>query len=198
MIARLAETALRDGCRWLGADARTNTVPPGSIMGLELTYAGLRPASIAHVCGVLQSYDSAMGKRHPARRVHHVAAALCAFVCAASHEAAAHHSISAVYDGTRQQRVEGIVAEFQFVNPHPFVIVTVDNEPWRLEMDNRFELAGVGMTSETLRPGDRVVVSGSLGRTEPRTLYIRQLDRPSDGFRYEQVGSRPRVNSTGR
>ena len=120
----------------------------------------------------------------------------------ASLAASAHHSISAVYDGTRQQRIEGVVAEFQFVNPHPFVIVTVDaeggGESWRLEMDNRFELADIGMTSATLKPGDRVVVTGSLGRTEPRTLYIRQLDRPADGFRYEQVGSRPRVNTQGR
>jgi hypothetical protein len=110
----------------------------------------------------------------------------------------AHHSIDAVYDGNRQQRIEGVVAEFQFVNPHPFVIVTVveAGESWRLEMDNRVELTGVGMTSETLKPGDRVVVTGSLGRTTPRTLYIRQLDRPSDGFRYEQIGSRPRVSST--
>ena len=62
-------------------------------------------------------------------------------------------------------------------------------------MDNRFELAGIGMTGDTLKPGDRVVVTGSLGRTEPRTLYIRRLDRPADGFRYEQVGSRPRVGN---
>lgn len=111
----------------------------------------------------------------------------------------AHHSISAVYDGTRQQRLEGVVSEFQFVNPHPFVIVTVESdgaeESWRLEMDNRFELQGVGMTEASLRPGDRVVVTGSLGRIEPRTLYIRRLDRPADGFRYEQVGSRPRVGT---
>jgi hypothetical protein len=120
-----------------------------------------------------------------------------ALAAVASSTAEAHHSIAAVYDGSRQQRLEAVVAEFQFVNPHPFVIVTVEpgGEQWRLEMDNRFELAGVGMTSETLKPGDRVVVSGSLGRTEPRTLYIRQLDRPADGFRYEQVGSRPRVSS---
>ncbi len=120
----------------------------------------------------------------------------------ASFSAQSHHSIAAVYDGTRQQRIEGVVAEFQFVNPHPFVIVSVEAggalETWRLEMDNRFELQGVGMTSETLQPGDRVVATGSLGRTEPRTLYIRQLDRPADGFRYEQVGSRPRVNGPGR
>ena len=119
-----------------------------------------------------------------------------------SFAAHAHHSIGAVYDGSRQQRLEAVVAEFQFVNPHPFVIVTVEangaEESWRLEMDNRFELAQVGMTDATLKPGDRVVVTGSLGRTEPRTLYIRQLDRPADGFRYEQVGSRPRVSTVRR
>jgi hypothetical protein len=117
----------------------------------------------------------------------------------ASLSAEAHHSIAAVYDGTRQQRLEGVVSEFQFVNPHPFVIVSVEagaeQEMWRLEMDNRFELQGVGMTADTLKAGDRVIVTGSLGRSEPRTLYIRQLDRPADGFRYEQVGSRPRVNT---
>jgi hypothetical protein len=105
--------------------------------------------------------------------------------------AGAHHSISAVYDSARQQRIEGVVAEFQFVNPHPFLIVTVTPtgappESWRLEMDNRFELSGIGMTADTLKPGDRVVVTGSEGRTDPRALYVRQLDRPADGFRYEQ------------
>jgi hypothetical protein len=131
-----------------------------------------------------------MSKRHA------IAAAALTFTSLA---AEAHHSIVAVYDSARQQRVEGVVAEFQFINPHPFVIVTVDAEgaaeSWRLEMDNRFELQGVGMTAETLQPGDRVVVTGSLGRNDPRTLYIRRLDRPADGFRYEQVGSRPRVGT---
>ena len=114
----------------------------------------------------------------------------------ASAGAAAHHSIGAVYDGARQERLEGVVAEFQFVNPHPFIFITVGDadERWRLEMDNRFELQSAGMTADTLKPGDRVVVTGSLGRIEPRTLYIRRLDRPADGFRYEQVGSRPRVS----
>ena len=116
--------------------------------------------------------------------------------------ARAHHSISAVYDSSKQQRVEGVVAEFQFVNPHPFVIVTVESggatAPWRLEMDNRFELAAIGVTADTLKPGDRVVATGSLGRTEAHRLYVRQLDRPADGFRYEQIGSRPRVSNARR
>jgi hypothetical protein len=119
-----------------------------------------------------------------------------------SFAAHAHHSISGVYDSSRQQRLEAVVAEFKFVNPHPFVIVTVEAaggaQSWRLEMDNRFELADVGMTETTLKPGDRVVVTGSLGRTDQHSLYIKQLDRPADGFRYEQVGTRPRVSTVRR
>jgi hypothetical protein len=113
--------------------------------------------------------------------------------------AEAHHSISAVYDSGRPVTVEGVVTSFEFVNPHPVLVIAVgtgkdDRELWRLEMDNRFELAGIGVTADTLKPGDVVIVTGSAGRTTPRTLYIRRLDRPADGFRYEQVGSRPRIN----
>jgi Family of unknown function (DUF6152) len=110
----------------------------------------------------------------------------------------AHHSIAAVYDGSKQVKVEGVVTRFQFTNPHPILIVDVSDvggktEEWRLEMDNRSELAAVGVTAETLKPGDRIVVSGSLARSQPNGLYIRRLDRPADGFWYEQVGSSPRV-----
>jgi hypothetical protein len=60
-------------------------------------------------------------------------------------------------------------------------------------MDNRYELINEGMKADTLKPGDRVVASGSLSRTNPQGMYLRRLDRPADGFRYEQVGSSPRV-----
>ena len=38
-----------------------------------------------------------------------------------------------------------------------------------------------------------VVVTGSPARQDVRSLYVRRIDRPSDGFWYEQVGSRPRI-----
>lgn len=109
----------------------------------------------------------------------------------------AHHSLSG-YDSSVPVTIEGVVARFQFTNPHPFLIVTVTDaqgakKEWRLEMDNRFELEAIGMTSRTLMPGDRVVVTGSRGRTELTSLYVRRLDRPADGFWYEQVGSTPRI-----
>jgi len=60
-------------------------------------------------------------------------------------------------------------------------------------MDNRYELIDEGMSADTLKRGDRVVASGSLSRTNPQGMYLMRLDRPVDGFRYEQVGASPRV-----
>ena len=110
----------------------------------------------------------------------------------------AHHAIAAIYDSSKQMTLEGVVAEFQFVSPHPIVVIEVvgrggDKESWRLEMDNRGELSAVGMRADTLKKGDRVVVRGGVARDQSRALYIRRLERPADGFWYEQAGSSPKV-----
>ena len=110
----------------------------------------------------------------------------------------AHHSISSVYDSSRKVNVDGTVTQFQLINPHPFLFIEVQDgngvaQQWRLEMDNRSELAAIGVSAATFKPGDRVVVSGSLARAEPASLYLLRLDRPSDGFWYEQVGNTPRI-----
>lgn len=121
--------------------------------------------------------------------------------------ASAHHAISAVYDSSRQVTIEGLVAEFHLVNPHPYLIIDVAGrvsgpgdgsgavEQWRGEMDNRHELAEIGVTAGTFKPGDRVTIKGSASRTQPLGLYILRLDRPADGFRYEQVGQSPRIRT---
>jgi hypothetical protein len=112
--------------------------------------------------------------------------------------AEAHHSIAGVYDSSKRLTIEGVVTAFHFVNPHPFVEVDVTDRAgrtarWRLEMDNRRELAAIGMTADTIKPGDRVTVVGSAARNEEPALYVRTLERRVDGFLYEQVGSVPRV-----
>ena len=115
----------------------------------------------------------------------------------ASSGARAHHAIAAIYDSSKQLTLDGIVTEFQFVSPHPIVVIEVENsgrrETWRLEMDNRGELSAVGMRADTLRKGDRVKVRGGVARDQSRALYIRRLERPADGFWYEQVGSSPKA-----
>jgi hypothetical protein len=122
-----------------------------------------------------------------------------AFVVALSSAAlSAHHSIAAVYDAGRQVTVDAVVTQFHFVYPHPFVMAEAKDpsgatRSWLLEMDNRRELEGVGMTSDTMKPGDRIIASGSPSLKQPNSLYLRRLDRPADRFRYEQIGTSPSI-----
>ena len=109
-----------------------------------------------------------------------------------------HHSISGVYDTSRSITIEGTVTQFQFINPHPFVTMTAETrndgkQQWRLELDNRFELVEIGMNERTIKPGDRIAVSGNPGRNQATSLYVLRLDRPADGLRYEQIGFTPRI-----
>ena len=139
------------------------------------------------------------GRKHANRTLRLLAATLAA----AGVPANAHHSIAAAYDSAKRLTLEGAIAEFHFVNPHPVLIIEVAvadgaKESWRLEMDNRRELVEIGITSDTFRPGDRVVVQGNAGRTEPRTLYLYRLDRAADGLRYEQLGYSPKITRRGR
>lgn len=114
----------------------------------------------------------------------------------------AHHSLSTAYESTRRVTLDAVVREFHFVNPHPYVIVDVrlggSVASWRLELDNRGELIAAGMTEGTFQPGDRLIVAGAPGRREATILYVRELDRPADGFRYEQLSTTPRITLKGR
>jgi hypothetical protein len=122
-----------------------------------------------------------------------------ACVLAASPASLAHHSISGVYDTAQPITVEGTIAQYQHVNPHPYIIVEVRRggtvEKWFFELDNRRELTDIGITETTFKPGDHIIVVGSPARLEPRKLYVERLDRPADGFGFEQVRNSPRLRS---
>ena len=110
----------------------------------------------------------------------------------------AHHSIAGMYDQSRRVTLDGVIAQYQFVNPHPFVVVDVTmngaTQSWKAELDNRWELQNIGMTPTTFNAGDRVVVSGSPGRDRTPLLYVWRLERAADGLLYEQIGTSPRVS----
>jgi hypothetical protein len=112
----------------------------------------------------------------------------------------AHHSLTGSYDTNARIMLEGTVRDFEFVNPHPFLLVEITRggktQRWKMEMDNRSELMGIGMTNSTLKNGDKVTLTGSPGRDDQPILYIWRLDRPADGFWYEQVGSEPKMGTT--
>jgi hypothetical protein len=83
---------------------------------------------------------------------------------AAGHSALAHHS-TAIYDNDNPIELAGTVVEWQFVNPHTFIVLEVANEAtgekvvWSVEGGNTAGLFRRGWTPNTLKPGDRIVVT---------------------------------------
>lgn len=100
----------------------------------------------------------------------------------------AHHSFAATYDENRTVKIEGRLVQFMFRNPHSFVHLMGPDENgqeqrWAVEWGGAGQLAGQGVTRESLKPGDVVVITGNPGRN-PADHRIRMLTlrRPSDGF----------------
>lgn len=115
--------------------------------------------------------------------------AVCALALAPA--AMAHHSFSATYDETMQSRIEGEVAQVMFRNPHSMVHVTAPGDDgnvyrWTIEWAGVAALNGFGVSRETLRIGDHVVVTGNPGRNaEEHRLRLLSIERPSDGWSWK-------------
>ena len=100
----------------------------------------------------------------------------------------AHHSFAATYDESKTAMIEGRLVQFLFRNPHSFVHVMAPDEKgqeqrWAVEWGGAGQLAGQGVTRETLKPGDVVVITGNPGRNAAdHRIRMVTLRRPSDGF----------------
>jgi uncharacterized protein DUF6152 len=68
----------------------------------------------------------------------------------------AHHSF-AMFDSSQTTTLEGTVKEFQWTNPHAWVMLTVakdgQSQEWAIEMMGPGGLARQGWNSSTLMPG---------------------------------------------
>ena len=103
--------------------------------------------------------------------------------------ASAHHSFATTYsiEGTTT-RIEGNVVDFVFQNPHSFVhLVAPDADGrirrWTVEWGSVSRLTQRGVTGETLKPGDHVLVAGAPGRNPADyKLLMRGITRPKDGW----------------
>jgi hypothetical protein len=91
-------------------------------------------------------------------------------------------------------QLEGELVQFLFRNPHSFVHVMVKEKDgaqvrYAVEWGGAGQLGGQGVTRETLKAGDHVIITGSPGRN-PKDHRVRMvtLHRPKDGFGW---GKRP-------
>jgi hypothetical protein len=107
----------------------------------------------------------------------------------------AHHSFATYYHEDQSVTIEGYVLEFDFRAPHAWVYFNVpdtDGRPRRFaaEWANPNRLTRDAITRETLKAGDRVVITGSPGRiASENKVHLKRIERPVDGWRW--VGGRP-------
>ena len=105
--------------------------------------------------------------------------------CASAH---AHHSFAATYDQSKTVTIEGKVAQFLIRSPHSFLHVLAKDENgqmqrWAIEWQGAAQLVDAGITKDTLKAGDPVIVTGNPGRAaEDHRIRMVTIKRTTDGF----------------
>jgi hypothetical protein len=98
----------------------------------------------------------------------------------------AHHSYSA-YETDRIMHVEGVLDRFEWVAPHSLLKVTDDEgRLYIFEWQAPLSLQRRGIQQDTLKTGDRIVVTGNPHRefVQNRILNFRSVRRASDGWKW--------------
>ena len=88
---------------------------------------------------------------------------LCALFLAMA-PVSAHHS-NVMFDQNTEITLEGVVKEWQFTNPHAWLIIDVTSEDgtvktWGATVSGRGRLLTYGIRQSTFLPGNRVSVTG--------------------------------------
>ena len=118
----------------------------------------------------------------------YLVAPLAVAALAVAGQALGHHSFAATYIESKSVTIEGQLVQFLLRNPHSFVHVDVKETDgttvrYVVEWGSPVQLGGQGVTRDTLKPGDHVVISGNPGRVaEDHRLRLLKFQRPKDGW----------------
>jgi hypothetical protein len=90
----------------------------------------------------------------------------------------AHHG-TAAYE-TKLTTLKGVVTDFQFINPHSEIYFDVKNdkgevEKWIAEGNSATVMARFGWTTNSLKPGDEITVTGNRSKNGSPTMHLRKL-----------------------
>jgi hypothetical protein len=104
--------------------------------------------------------------------------------------ASAHHSVEGTFFLDRNITLQGTITVLTIRNPHSFITVDAKDESgritsWSVEWVGAAQLKDEGVTESTFKAGDQVTLVGATARdTTARKILLRELTRPSDGFRW--------------
>ena len=108
--------------------------------------------------------------------------------------ALAHHSFAAEYDSKKPVKVKGIVTKIDWMNPHVYFYLDVEDDSgnvanWALEMGPPNGLQRSGWTRSTMKVGDVVVVEGTLAKDGAKQANARSVTLASTGKRLGAASS---------
>lgn len=113
-----------------------------------------------------------------------------ALVVASTSYLLGHHSFAAHYFEDQSVTIEGTLVEFDYSAPHAWVHLNVADgdgaeRRYAAEWANPNRLSRDGISKDTLRPGDRVIITGSPGRTaSDYRVHLKRIERPADGWNW--------------
>ncbi|MEJ8566115.1 DUF6152 family protein [Elongatibacter sediminis] len=112
-------------------------------------------------------------------------AALAMMLGLASVPVAAHHSGS-MFEPEKTVTMTGVVKEFQYTNPHSWLIVTVANDDgttstWGFEAEGPSTLLRAGIRKSDFSPGTEITITGRPMRDGRTAAYWVNAVRASDG-----------------
>lgn len=105
----------------------------------------------------------------------------------------AHHSFAATYFEDQTITIQGKLVQFLYRNPHSFVHVEAPDDKgvmqtWAVEWGAGGQLSRDGVTRESLKPGDEVIIKGNPGRNpDDHRIRMQSITRPSDGWSWKGV-----------
>src|SRR5678810_442648 len=81
----------------------------------------------------------------------------------------AHHSYAATYDTSKEVKLNGKLVQFVFRNPHSYVTIQAPDakgamQRWSVEWAGTSQLSNRGITQESLKVGDAIVIVGRPSR----------------------------------
>jgi len=107
----------------------------------------------------------------------------------------AHHSFAAVFDASTTVEVTGTVTEVEWMNPHAWIHLNVENEEgeverWSFELGSPNGLIRRGWSRATIKVGDEITVSGYRARDGSSRGNVRNVTL-ANGQQLDGMSSRP-------
>jgi Family of unknown function (DUF6152) len=87
----------------------------------------------------------------------------------------AHHEITAKFDPSKTTRLQGVVTNVDWANPHVHIFMNVGTGNnivnWAVELESVIDLQKAKYTRDTVKPGDSLTVEGILARDGSKQVW---------------------------